>query len=192
MAACQMPALRLYWYRGDSTLNRRVLFSLFASFDVLVRGVALAKNQHHHNGHDLLGSKLHQNGKHEIGKAGNTTVVAEVSNKQVMNISAAGLPVRKVKSNKKMVDVAPGATKVAFNGEFQLAEIAEAYYGYCVDAGLDEYCYWYPAADAIVTDTWVETSFRLGHTDGVHLNGRGEHAPYPVGVTRNRRVLCQR
>jgi len=44
MSACQMPALRLYWYRGDSTLNRRILFSLFASFGVLVRGVLLRTN----------------------------------------------------------------------------------------------------------------------------------------------------
>lgn len=118
MSACQMPALRLYWYRGDSTLNRRVLFSLFASFDVLVRGVALAKNQHHHNGHDLLGSKLHQNGKHEIGKAGNTTVIAEVSTKQVVNMSAGSLPVRKVKSNKKMVDVASGRQRLHLTVNF--------------------------------------------------------------------------
>jgi hypothetical protein len=26
---------------------------------------------------------------------------------------------------------------------------------YCFDAGLDEYCYWYPATDVVVTDTWV-------------------------------------
>jgi hypothetical protein len=25
-----------------------------------------------------------------------------------------------------------------------------------MDSGTDEYCYWYPAADVIVTDTWVE------------------------------------
>jgi hypothetical protein len=32
--------------------------------------------------------------------------------------------------------------------------MVEVYYGYCFDTVLDEYCYWYPASDVIVTDTW--------------------------------------
>jgi TRAP-type mannitol/chloroaromatic compound transport system substrate-binding protein len=138
-------------------LSRRVLISLVASIGVLVAGgVALAKNQHHNNGHNLLGAKLNQNGKHEIGKAGNATVTAEVSNKKVVNMSAGSLSVRKVKSKKKMAEL--GSIQLAANGEIQLAQAVEVvyYYGYCFDAGLDEYCYWYPAADVIVTDTWVE------------------------------------
>ena len=27
--------------------------------------------------------------------------------------------------------------------------------GYCFDTGTDEYCYWYPATDVVVTDVWV-------------------------------------
>jgi hypothetical protein len=45
--------------------------------------------------------------------------------------------------------------ELAANGEIQLAQVADVYYGYCFDGGLDEYCYWYPAADVVVTDTWV-------------------------------------
>jgi len=117
-------------------------------------GVALAKNQHHNNGHNLLGAKLNQNGKHEIGKAGNAAVTAEVSNKKVVNMSAGSLPVQKVKSKKKMAGL---NIRLAANGEIQLAQVVETYYyGYCFDTGLDVYCYWYPAADVIVTDTWVE------------------------------------
>src|SRR2546428_539505 len=82
----------------------------------------LALNQHHNNGHNLLGAKLNQNGKHEIGKAGNATVTAEVSNKKVVNMSAGSLPVRKVKSKKKMADLALGNIQVAANGEIQLAQ----------------------------------------------------------------------
>jgi hypothetical protein len=138
-------------------INRRVLLSLIASSGLLPLGeIAIAKNQHHNNGHSLLGAKLNQNGKHELGKAGNATVVAEVSNKKVVNMSAGNLPVRKVKSNKKMAGAAPGKIQVAANGEIRLAQVIEVYYGYCFDAGLDEYCYWYPAADVIVIDTWVE------------------------------------
>ena len=138
-------------------LNRRALLSLVASVGLLVAGgVALAKNQHHNNGHNLLGAKLNQNGKHEVGKAGNATVTAEVSNKKVVNMSAGSLPVRRVKSKKRMAEL--GNIRLAANGEIQLAQAVEVvyYYGYCFDAGLDEYCYWYPAADVIVTDTWVE------------------------------------
>jgi hypothetical protein len=136
--------------------NRRALLGLVASIGLLVAGgVALAKNQHHNNGHNLLGAKLNQNGKHEIHKAGNVSVTAEVNNKKVVNMSAGSLPVRKVKSKKKMAEL--GNIRVAANGEIHLAQVVETYYyGYCFDTGLDEYCYWYPAADVIVTDTWVE------------------------------------
>jgi hypothetical protein len=106
---------------------------------------------------NMLGAKLNQNGKHEIGKAGNATVTAEVSNKKVVNMSAGSLPTRKVKSKKKMASLDLGSIQVAANGEIQLAQTVEVYYyGYCFDAGLDEYCYWYPAVDVIVTDTWIE------------------------------------
>src|SRR5713226_6150497 len=123
-------------------LNRRALLSLVVTFGLaVVGGVAFAKNQHHNNGHNLLGAKLNQNGKHEVGKAGNATVTAEVSNKKVVNMSAGGLPMRKVKSKKKMAGLDLGSIQVAANGEIQLAQTVEVYYyGYCFDAGLDEYC----------------------------------------------------
>ncbi len=140
--------------------NRRALLSLLASIGILIGGGnAVAKNQHHNNGHNLLGAKLNQNGKHEIGKAGNATVTAEVNNKKVVNMSAGSLPTRKVKSKKKMAGLEPGSRNIelAANGEIQLAQAVEVYYyGYCFDTGMDEYCYWYPAADVIVTDTWIE------------------------------------
>ncbi len=89
--------------------NRRVVLSLAVSIALLLgAGMGIAKNQHHNNGHNLLGAKLNQNGKHEIGKAGNASVTAEVSNKKVVNMSAGSLPVRKVKSKKKMADLALG------------------------------------------------------------------------------------
>jgi hypothetical protein len=136
--------------------GRGLLLGALLSTSVLIGGgIAFAKNQHHNNGHSVLGEKLNQNGKHEVGKAGNATVTAEVNGKKVVNMSAGNLPVRKVKSNKKLATLDQGLTRLAANGEFQLAQV-EVYYGYCFDAGLDEYCYWYPATDVIVTDTWVE------------------------------------
>ena len=59
--------------------NRRILVKLVVCASVLMTsGLALAKNTHHNNGHNLLGPKLHQNGKHEVGKTGNNTVEAPV------------------------------------------------------------------------------------------------------------------
>ena len=138
-------------------INRRILlsFTVFASL-LVAGGLAVAKNEHHNNGHNLLGAKINQNGKHEIGKIGNNSVIAEVNNKKVVNMSAGSLPVRKLKSNKKMAaeDVLGGIT-IAANGDIRLAQIVDVYYGYCFDTGLDVYCYWYPASDVIVADTWV-------------------------------------
>ena len=137
-------------------VNRRVLLSAVLSTSMaLAGGIALAKNQHHGNGHNLLGAKLNQNGKHEISKIGNNAVTADVNNKKVVNMSAGNLPARKVKSNQKMADVEFGRLKIAANGELQLAQVIDVSYGYCFDAGLGEYCYWYPASDVIVADTWV-------------------------------------
>ena len=140
-------------------INRHMLLSLVLSTTIaLAGGIALAKNQHHNNGHNLLGAKLNQNGRHEVGKIGNNAVAAEVNNKKVVNMSAGNLPARKVKSNKKMADVEFGGVRIAANGEIQLTQVLDASYGYCFDTGLDEYCYWYPASDVVVTDTWIEYS----------------------------------
>jgi hypothetical protein len=135
-------------------VNRRILTSLVVSALLVGGGIAFAKNPHHADGHNLLGAKLNQNGKHEMGKIGNNAVTAEVSNKKVVNMSAGNLPARKVKSSKKMADGGFSRLHLAANGDIQLAQ-ADVYYGYCFDVGLDEYCYWYPASDVVVTDTWV-------------------------------------
>jgi hypothetical protein len=137
-------------------LNRRVLMSLFFATTISVAGgIALAKNAHHNDGHSLLGAKLNQNGKHEITKIGSNAVTAEVNNKKVVGMSAGNLPARKVKSNKKMAEIGFNHLQIAANGPVQLAQAVDVYYGYCFDTGLDEYCYWYPASDVIVTDTWI-------------------------------------
>jgi len=140
--------------REVAMINRRTLVSLALSASLLiVAGAALAKNEHHSDGHNLLGAKLGQNGKHEVGRIGSNAVTAEVNNKKVVGMSAGNLPVKKVKSNKKMAGL--DHLQMAANGEIQLAQVADVYYGYCFDTGLDEYCYWYPASDVVVTVTWI-------------------------------------
>jgi hypothetical protein len=138
-------------------IHRRTLLSaLLAASLVVGGGLALAKNQHHHDGHNLLGGKLHQNGKHEVGKAGNASVIAEVKDNKVVSMAAGNLPVQKVKSKKKMAGRAPGIVQASTTGGTQLAQAEAYYYGYCFDTGTDLECYWYPASDVIVTDGWVE------------------------------------
>lgn len=139
-------------------LTRRSAVALLVSAASVPASQALAKpgKQHHHmNGHNLLGGKLKQNGRHEVGKAGKEAVNADVSNGKVTNMSAGSLPVQKVKSAKKMARIEEGRVRLAANGPVQIAQV-DYYYAYGFDAGTDVYYYWYPASDVVVTDTWVE------------------------------------
>lgn len=136
----------------------RILLVLAISASCAIGAGAIAKNSNHHNGHNALesDSKKHKDGKHQVGKHGKHTVFAEVKNQKVVGMSADGLMVRKVKSNKKMADL--DRVRLAANGDFMIAQ-ADVYYGYCFDYtfddGVDEHCYWYTADDVLVDDTWV-------------------------------------
>ena len=139
-------------------LNRRGLLTAIAGIGVLgVAGLAQAKGPHKHvNGHNALGPKLKQNGKHEVGKAGKETVSAEVNGGKVVNMTAGSLPVTKVKSKKKMAGLESSGIKLAANGDVRLAQVDVYYYAYGFDTGTEVIYYWYPAEDVIVTDTWIE------------------------------------
>ena len=139
-------------------LNRRGLVAALALTGALAfGGIAIAKGPHkHHSGHAALGGKLKQNGKHAVGKAGKETVHAEVNNGKVVNMSAGSLPVKKVKTKKKMAGLAPGNLQLAANGDIQLAQVEVWYYGYGFDTGTEEIYYWYTADYVIVTETWIE------------------------------------
>ena len=144
-------------------LSRRTILELLVSWTfVAAAGPAIAKNQHHKSGHKLLGGKLKQNGRHQIDKAGQATVSAEVNNGKVTAMSAShpqkgNLSARKVKSRRKLAEMEPGRVRVAANAEdVQLAQGADYYYAWCFDDGVDEYCYWYPADVVIVDGSWVE------------------------------------
>lgn len=138
--------------------NRRLVLSALAIAGLLIAGgVATAKNQRHHDAHALLGAKLHQNGKHEIGKIGESPVAAEVKDNKVVTMTAGNLPVHKVRSKKKLADLETGLIRVAATGgAMTLAQMDVYYYGYCFDTPTDTECYWYPAEDVIVTDGWVD------------------------------------
>jgi len=149
--------------------RRTVLDLLVSSAFVTAAGAEPAKKQEpgkkhqHKNGHNLLGEKLKQNGRHQIDKAGQATVSAETNNGKVTAMSAnhpqkGNLPARKVKSRQKMAETESESVRVAANVEgTQLAQtIVYTSYGWCFDDGLDVYCYWYPADVVIVDASWVE------------------------------------
>ena len=144
-------------------LSRRTVLDLLVCCDFIkVADAAPAKKQHHKNGHNLLGNKVKQNGRHQVDKAGQATVSADVSNGKVTAMSAnhpqkGNLPARKVKSSRKLAETEPGRIRVAANDEnLKLAQAEVYYYAWCFDDGLDEYCYWYPADVVIVDNSWVE------------------------------------
>ena len=136
--------------------SRRLLLIAFLAAGLVAGGVAVAKNHRHHDAHGLLGAKIKQNGKHEVGKIANNTVTAEVSNNKVVNMSAGDLPVHKVRSKKKMASIETGIIQVSASGEFNLAQADVYYYAYCFDTPDSWECYWYPAEYVIVTDGWVD------------------------------------
>ncbi len=144
-------------------LSRRTILNLLVSGPfVAAASEAFAKNPHHKNGHNMLGGKLKQNGRHEVDKAGQATVSADVNNGKVTAMTAShtqkgNLPPQKVKSQRKMAEMEPGRVRVAANADdVQLAQAAVYYYAWCFTDGLDEYCYWYPADVVIVDASWVE------------------------------------
>ena len=115
---------------------------------------------HHMNAHNLLGEKLHQDGKHEVGKIGDRSVTAEVKNGKVTNMSAGDLPLTKVKSKSKMASAESGFIPAAYTGAEQLAQYDTSggyyYYGYCTDDGYDTTCYWYEASDVDTSGYWAD------------------------------------
>jgi hypothetical protein len=144
--------------------SRRTVLNLLIScaFITVVDAAPATKQQHHKDGHNLLGGKVKQNGRHQVDKAGQSTVSADVTNGKVTAMSAnhpqkGNLPARKVRSSRKLAEMEPGRVRLAANdADIKLAQATVYYYGWCFDDGLDEYCYWYTADVVIVDNSWVE------------------------------------
>ena len=151
-------------------LNRRAVLSLLATAGVVAgSATALAqkeksegkekkqKNKKHKDARGLLGDKIKKNGKHKIDKAGKIDVLADVQNGKVKSLTATdpgkgNLPVRKVKSKKKLAEVGSGVILA----QIQLAQYSDYYYGYWFDDGEYEWYYWFTADEVFVDDTWIE------------------------------------
>jgi hypothetical protein len=133
-------------------LHRRTVLSLLVSAGtVSASGVVLAKEKHHLNGNALLGARIKQNGKHKIHTAGKADVFAEVSNGKVVGVSAQGMQVKKVKTQQKLAETAPGLILAGMH----VAQTDVYYYGYWVYDPVGDYYYWFTSDVVIVDTSWV-------------------------------------
>jgi hypothetical protein len=121
-------------------------------------GPGHAKHQHHHNnGHQLLGAKLKQDGKHAVGKFKDRDVTAEVKGGKVVSMAAGDLQGKRVRTKTKMVSDAGLFVRAAWNGQLTPVQYDAYQYGYCFDDGVNFDCYWYPPEDVAYQDyTWED------------------------------------
>jgi hypothetical protein len=142
--------------------TRRLLLAALTSASALaVPGIALARGKRHVNGHAMLGAKLKQNGKHNLGKAGKADVSVDVSNGKVVGFTAAdptrgSLAIKKFKTSKKLAGAVPDIELTGGPGTQYAQAGGGGYYGYSFDDGTNDWYYWFPAEVVIVDTTWVE------------------------------------
>ena len=136
--------------------DRRSVLALVGTFACV--GAASAAHNHH-NGLQLLGSRLSTNGKHEVHKVGEHTVHFHIENKKVAGVSVihrtkGNVAVKKYKTTRKMAQGEIEAP-AEMNGSlvqpagYQVAQTAGLYIGYSFSDGVNEYIYWFPA-DVVV------------------------------------------
>src|SRR5262245_9086005 len=90
----------------------RLLAAIVISVGVMALGdaaIAAPKKGNHHNGKDLIGHKIKNNGHHQIDKKGDHTVFAEVKDGKIAGVHVkhakkGDIPVKKYKTDKKMAE----------------------------------------------------------------------------------------
>lgn len=132
-----------------------VILGMFGLADA---AMAASKAKHHHqNGQQLVGEKIKSNGNHVIHKKGPHTVSVDVKDGKIagMHVKHATkgeLPVKKYKTNKKMVQTA-GFQYASFQVA-QAQSLGTIYIGYAyIDEYGDEVIYWYPYEMILDGDT---------------------------------------
>ena len=132
----------------------RLLTAIVALIGVVaVVGPAFAKSHHHHNGEQLLGSQIKNNGEHVIHKVGVHSVAVNVSNGKVAGLHVkhskkGDVPVKKYKTKKKMAQ-AEGSFILA-----QYQDLGTTYIGYSfIDDNGDEEIYSFPYEMILDGDT---------------------------------------
>jgi hypothetical protein len=136
--------------------SRRFFGAAVASLGVLAFARHAFAAHHHHAAHQLLGAKINTDGKHELHKRGDHTIYVHVKGKKVSHISVTHktkgeVPVKKFKTNKKVVllggsSLAAGETRTHVEPvSYQLAQQIVWMIGWAYDDLGEEYYYWFPA-----------------------------------------------
>jgi hypothetical protein len=117
-----------------------------------------AKKQNHHDGHRLVAAKLKTDGHHDLEKRGHYTSSVEskggkIAAFHVMHDTKGEIPVKKYKSNKKMVQVTGShLTDASLALPQEDMGTVEIGYSYIDDDGNEE-IYWFPAEEVLDPDT---------------------------------------
>jgi hypothetical protein len=141
----------------------RVLAAIVITFSLLAIGsvafAVAAKKQNHHDGHKLVAAKLKTDGHHNIDKKGHYTASVEskggkIAAFHVVHDTKGQIPVKKYKTNKKMVQASGSHLTYA---SFALPQdmdmgTVEIGYSYIDDDGNEE-IYWFPAEEILDGDT---------------------------------------
>src|SRR5215831_21302704 len=132
---------------GNSARRLLAIVVSVGVFAIVDAAVAAPKKGNHHNGKDLLGQKIKNNGHHQIDKKGDHTVFAEVKDGKIAGVHVkhakkGDIPVKKYKTNKKMAE-ADGLRPPVFPAQQQY--LGTTYIGYAyVDEFGNEEIYWFP------------------------------------------------
>lgn len=143
----------------------RVLAAIVIVFSVLAIGsvsfAAAAKKQNHHDGHQLVAAKLKTDGRHDIEKKGH--YAASVDSKggkiaafHVVHDTKGEIPVKKYKTNKKMVQAT--GSHLTYASFVLPQDMGTVYIGYSyVDDDGNEEIYWFPEEEILDGDTGAVT-----------------------------------
>jgi hypothetical protein len=143
--------------------GKRVVPAIVMMFTLLAIGsvafAVAAKKQNHHDGKQLVAAKLKTDGHHDIDKKGRYTSSVETKGGKiaafhVVHDTKGNIPVKKYKTNKKMVQATGSHLTYA---SFALAQgedmgTVEIGYSYVDDDGNEE-IYWFPAEEILDPDT---------------------------------------
>jgi hypothetical protein len=145
-------------------MNRnRVLAAIVTMCSLLAIGnvafAAAAKKQNHHDGHRLVAAKLKTDGHHDIEKRGHYTASVEskggkIAAFHVVHDTKGAIPVKKYKTNKKMVQATGSHLTYASFTLPQDTDMGTVYIGYSyIDDDGNEEIYWFPAEEVVDGDT---------------------------------------
>lgn len=144
--------------------THRFLTVLFAIIALAAAGSALGRAHEHKNGEQLIGAQIKTNGEHVIDKHGKHTATAQVVNGKIAGVKVkhsekGDVPVKKVKTNKKMAQA--DGTRIAQGDGFitvQATDLGTTYIGYSyIDDNGDEVVYWFPYEMILDGDTGAVT-----------------------------------